>query len=204
MAVAAEAEAHGDFARQRAHGATRNAEEAHLLDVSGVPKAVLLFGELLGSAAAAEDHADLALFVHGHCFGIEAGVANGFVRSGDGQGNDAGNVLALTRIDPGEFIEFGDFSGNVNWKSGSIEAGDPLDARLAGENGPAEGFFTDAVRTDDADSGDRDTWQHRSFDAGLLLPQFIHANEPASLSQSNFSVRCVNPRQGYRQWDNRT
>ena len=82
VAVAAKAEAHADFAGDRAHGAAGDAEQADLLDVSAVPEPVLLFGKFLRAAAGAENHADLALFVHRHGGGIEARVLDGFGRGG--------------------------------------------------------------------------------------------------------------------------
>src|SRR5580700_9118628 len=56
MTVASKAEAHTDFAGDRAHGSARNAEEADLLDVSGMPEPVLFFGEFLCATACAKDH----------------------------------------------------------------------------------------------------------------------------------------------------
>ncbi len=79
MTVAAKAEPHADFAGDRAHGAARNAEQADLLHVSGMPKPVLFFGELLRAAAGAEDYADFPFLVHRHGGGIQPGVLDGFV-----------------------------------------------------------------------------------------------------------------------------
>ena len=154
VAVAAKAEAHADFAGNRAHGSAGNAEQAHLLDVSGMPEPVLFFGEFLGAAAGAEDHADFAFFVHRHGRRVEAGVPDGFAGGGYCQGYDAGHVLALTRIDPGEFVKFGNLAGNVHREVGGIKPRNALHAGLSRKNGAAEGFFADAVRADHADSGD--------------------------------------------------
>ena len=74
VAIAAKSEAHADFAGQRAHGAAGDAEQADLLDVSGVPEPVLLFGKFLSATARAEDHANLALLLHRHVGVIDAGV----------------------------------------------------------------------------------------------------------------------------------
>src|ERR1700731_3751767 len=58
VAIAAEPKTHLDFARHRAHGPAGNAEQTDLLDVSGMPEAVLLFGEFLRPSARADDNAD--------------------------------------------------------------------------------------------------------------------------------------------------
>src|SRR5579863_1038004 len=78
VTVTAKAEAHGDFAGDRAHSSAGNAEQTHLFYVSGMPEPVLLLGEFLRSAAGAEDHANLAFFFHRHRSWIELGIANGF------------------------------------------------------------------------------------------------------------------------------
>jgi len=65
-------------------------------------------------------------------------------------------VLALARVYPGQFIELGDLSGNLDRKGRRIETGDALDARLAIENGAAEIDAADAVRTDYTKAGDDD------------------------------------------------
>jgi hypothetical protein len=69
-------------------------------------------------------------------------------------------VFAFPRIHPGEFVELGDFSGNVDWKGRGIESRDAFHARLAGQKGEAKGFFAYAIRADDAQSGDDDPRNH--------------------------------------------
>ena len=63
VAHAAQAEAHADFAGERAHGPAGNAEQAHVFHVAGEPQPHLLLGELLRAAARAQHHADLALLL---------------------------------------------------------------------------------------------------------------------------------------------
>src|SRR5215470_13390919 len=101
MAVSAKAEAHGDFTRDRPHRPAGNAEKADLLNVPGVPQAVLLFGKLLGAAARAKDHADLALLRERHLHRIETRILQSLSRGCDCQRHDARHMLALTRIYPG-------------------------------------------------------------------------------------------------------
>src|SRR5438445_13604472 len=57
VAVPSKSEAHTDFTRDRAHGSARNAEQADLLDMPGMPEPVLFLGELLRAAARAQDYA---------------------------------------------------------------------------------------------------------------------------------------------------
>ena len=175
MTVAAAAEAHGDFARDRAHGSAWDAKQADLLDVSGVPEAVLLFGKLLRAAARAEDHADLALLVERHRVVVEAGVFQCFVGSGHGQRHYARYVLALARIDPGELVEFRNFSGNVHGQAAGIEARNAFDARSAFKHGARERILADAVRADHAHSGDDDASHGRTSSDGPSRPMRCNA-----------------------------
>src|SRR5215469_15996682 len=72
VAVSTETKAHGDFAGDRPHGSARNAEQADLLDMTGVPEPILLLRKLLRSPSGAENHTDLPLLFERHLRGIEA------------------------------------------------------------------------------------------------------------------------------------
>ena len=164
MAVAAKAKAHADFAGNGAHGAAGNAEQADLLDVSGMPEPVLFFGKFLRAAAGAEDHADFALLLHRTWRrGSSAGVLNGFGRGGNRQRHDARDMFALARVDPGQFVEFRNFAGNVHRQVGRIETRNAFDAGFARKNGAAKSFFAHAIRADDAHSGDHYAREHSSL-----------------------------------------
>ncbi len=63
MAQAAEPEAHADLAGHGSHGAAGNGEDADLLDLALVVEMILLVGKIVGAAARAQRHADLALLV---------------------------------------------------------------------------------------------------------------------------------------------
>ena len=156
VAVAAKSKAHADFAGQRSHSAAGNAEQADLFYVSAVPEAVLLLGKFLRAAAGSQNHADLALLLHRHGGGIEAGILDGFGGCGNGQRHDAGDMLALARVHPRQFVKFGNFAGDMYRQGGRIEARDAFYAGFAGEKGAAKGFFAYAVGADDAHSSDDD------------------------------------------------
>ena len=81
-------------------------------------------------------------------------------RGGDRQRYDAGNVLALARIHPGEFVKLWNFAGDVYRQGGRIEARNALHTRLSCEKGQAEGFFANAIGADNAHSGDDDARNH--------------------------------------------
>ena len=78
VAQTAKAETHGNFTGERAHRPGWNTEDAGLLDVSGMPEAVLFFREFLRSATRSQDDSDLALFFRRHGLRIESGVSDRF------------------------------------------------------------------------------------------------------------------------------
>src|SRR5207302_3105538 len=116
VAVPAKAEAHADFAGKRAHCAAGNAEDTDLLYVSAVPEPILFLGKFLRAAPGTEDHANLPFLVQRHGCGIEASILDCFCRSSKHQRHDARNVLAFTRIHPGQFVKLRNLAGNVYWE----------------------------------------------------------------------------------------
>jgi len=63
-------------------------------------------------------------------------------------------MLAFPSVDPGEFVEFGDFSSDVDGQRGWIPAGDQLNAGFTFEDGLRKGWLSDSIRADDAHSCD--------------------------------------------------
>ena len=106
MAQAAEAEAHGDFAGERADGAGGNGVDAALLLLAGVIEAVLLLGEILAAAAGADHDADLAQFVARHGVRVEAGIRQRFRHAGRGQRHGARYVRPVLHLHVPVFVEF--------------------------------------------------------------------------------------------------
>ena len=82
---------------------------------------------------------------------------------GNRQGHDARNMLALAGIHPGQFVELRNFARDMHRQVGRIEAGNALHARLARQNGAAEGFLADAIGTDHAHAGNNDAREHAGF-----------------------------------------
>src|SRR4029077_4594870 len=175
VAVAAAAEAHRDFARDRAHGAAGNAEQADLLDVSRVPKPVLLFGKFLRATARSQNHAYLALLVERHRRVVESGIFQSLVGSGHGERHYSRYMLALARVDPGEFIEFRNLSGNVYRQAAGIKTRNTLDARSALKHGARERILADAVGADYAHSGNDDASHERTSSDGDSGPMRCNA-----------------------------
>src|SRR5579863_7461174 len=169
MTVAAESEAHADFARDGAHRAARDAEQADLLNVVGMPEPVLFFRKFLCAASSAEDDSDLAFLIHRHRGGIEAGVLDGFARRGDSERHDTGNVLAFTSINPGKLIKFGDLAGDVHRQFRWIETRNAFYSGFSRENGAAKSFLADAIRADHAHAGDNYASSHRSVISGIIV-----------------------------------
>ena len=117
---------------------------------------VLLFGELLGASAGADKDTEAAKFGEREFRGIDAGMVHGLGSGGQGQGEEAGDMAAFFLVDPGEFVEAGDFARDLNRDVAGVEAGDAANAAAAGEDGLGEGLTADAVRTDHAHAGDDD------------------------------------------------
>ena len=124
VAVAAKSEAHADFAGKRAHCAAGNAEDAHLLHVSAVPKPILLLGKFLRAAPGAQDYANLPFLVQRHGYGIETRISDCFCRGSKRQWHGAGNVLAFTRIHPGQFVKLRNLAGYVYRERRGVKARD--------------------------------------------------------------------------------
>src|SRR6185437_9003554 len=106
---------------------------------------VLLFAELLRSASAAEHYAEVAFLIHAHGFGLEPGVFDRFIRGGNCQRHRARDVLTFACIDPSEFIEVGNFAGDLHRQIAYIKARDALHSALTCENRAAECIFADSV-----------------------------------------------------------
>ena len=123
----------------------------------------MLFRKLLGAAARAQNYTDLALLLQRHCCWVEAGIIQSLGRRGNRQRHNARHVLTLARVDPPRLIEFRDLSRDVYRQIGWIEARNSFDARFANKQRAAKGLFTNAVRTDYAQTGDDDAWNHRLF-----------------------------------------
>jgi hypothetical protein len=176
VAVSAKPETHRDFARNRAHGSARNAKQADLLDVSGVPETVLFLGKLLRASTRAENHADLALLREPHRGVVEPRIFERLGRGGDGQRHYAGNVLAFARIDPGEFLEIANLARDFHRQAAGVEATDPLDARFSCENRLGKGRVANAIGANDAHAGDDDAWKHASFNLIPVRADTLQAN----------------------------
>ena len=123
VAQPAEAEAHGDFAGQRADGAGGNGVDAALLQVAGVVEPVLLFGEILAAAAGADNDADAAQFVARHGVRVQARVRHRLADARRGQRHGARNVRPVFDIHVEAFVEFiGDFARHLHGEARGVEA----------------------------------------------------------------------------------
>src|SRR5262249_33593180 len=84
------------------------------------------------------------------------------------EGHHARNMFAFSRVNPRQFIKFGNLAGDMNKQVRGVETRDSLYARLAGEYCAAEDIFANSIRADSAHSGDDDAWEHRKA-SGISL-----------------------------------
>ena len=110
----------------------------------------MLFAEVHGAAAGAQQHTDFALLFHAHGrqrIRIKACGLQRFARRGNGHGHGAGDVLAFVRVHPGEFVEIFQFAGNVHRQFLGIEAGDVGHTAFARQKRAAKLSVPQTVRT---------------------------------------------------------
>jgi predicted nucleic acid-binding protein len=62
-------------------------------------------------------------------------------------------MFAFFSVDPGKFVETGNFACDLNFDGRGIEPRDPLYAATALERGLRKGTCSDAVRTDNSHAG---------------------------------------------------
>src|SRR5581483_5978926 len=150
LAGTAEAETHTDLTGHGSHGAAGNTEKADLLDLPGMVQPVLLFAEIHRPAAGAQQHADLALFIHAHggkSGRIKAGGLQSFGRRRNSHGNGARDVLAFVGVYPGKLVEVFEFATDVYRQFRRIKARDAGYAAFAGQQCPAKFNITQTIWT---------------------------------------------------------
>ena len=161
VAEAAEAEAHRDFAGQRADGAGGDHVHAALPFLAGVIEAVLLLGKFLAASAGAQDDADLAELVARHAGGLDAGVGESFLHGGDSERRGAGDVRAVLGRDVILLAEAGHFSGHLDGIAGRVETGNAADAATPVAGGFPEGLPANTIRTHGPDARDHHATIHQ-------------------------------------------
>ena len=79
---------------------------------------------LLRAAPGAQDYANLPFLVQRHGYGIETRISDCFCRGSKRQWHGAGNVLAFTRIHPGQFVKLRNLAGYVYRERRGVKARD--------------------------------------------------------------------------------
>src|SRR6476661_9571296 len=77
-------------------------------------------------------------------------------------------MLALFLIEPGKFVETGDFAGNLHLDSRWVESRDSPHTALARKNGSGKSLIADPIRADYAHPGNDTTSFHSLFTAEIL------------------------------------
>src|SRR6266550_9287557 len=108
--------------------------DAHLALFVMEEQIVLLLGKFLRASAGTDDHAEPPQIVERKFGRIKARTGERFTGSRDREWKDARDVPAVFLVHPGEFVETGDFAGNLNVKFAGIKARDPPQAAAAFEN----------------------------------------------------------------------
>src|SRR5690349_10293127 len=116
MTVSAEPEPHADFAWNRSHRTAGNAEDAALLFFPAVPELVLRFREFLRTPAGAEHNTDLPLLLYRHSTDVETRVLHSLGCCCHAERHYPRNVFAFASVNPGEFVELWNFSGDMHGK----------------------------------------------------------------------------------------
>src|SRR5205823_1669823 len=126
-----------------------------LLLMTGVVKAVLLFGEVLTAAAGSDDHADAAELIPRHRTSIQTRVLQRLGHAGRRQGNGARDMRPVLHLHVPLLVELGrDFPGYLHLVPCGIEARDPAHAADSVARCFPEPFSPNTVGADGPDPCD--------------------------------------------------
>jgi oxygen-independent coproporphyrinogen-3 oxidase len=130
------------------------------LFLTAVPEPVLLFGKFLRATACSKHDTNLPLLLERKILWPQTGVTESFGRCSQAKRHHPGDMFALSRLDPCQFVELRYFAGDVYRKMSAVKAGDAFHAGFPSQYRAAESLLANSIRADHAHAGNDYSREH--------------------------------------------